>query len=34
MFKVLTREVKATLVTHLGPKKLYDNSSSKTVKLV
>ena len=34
MFKVLTREAKAILVTHLDPKKVYDNSSLKTVKLV
>jgi len=34
MFKVLTSEAKATLVTHLGPKKLYDNSFLKPVKLV
>jgi hypothetical protein len=34
MFKVLTQEAKATLVTHLDPKKVCDNSSLKTGKLV
>jgi hypothetical protein len=34
MFKVLTREAKVTLVTHLDPKNVYDNSYLQTVKLV
>jgi hypothetical protein len=33
MFKVLTREAKATLVTHLDFKKVYDSNCLKTVKL-
>jgi hypothetical protein len=34
MFKVLKREAKAAFVTHLDPKKVYDNSCLKIVKLV
>jgi hypothetical protein len=34
MCKVLTREAKETLVTHLDLKKVYDDSCLKTVKLV